>query len=221
MFRRLKIRLSAFPLLITAFIAFATPTNPAYGQHAYPVAATSDTYCAPCAAAFRNAATTPTENRLKSMPPAPEVSEAAFADDYTMGELLVTARRENESLDDPPVFVEIINMDKQVGRMITTEEVVSQATGVNVREFGGLGSASTISIRGSSSDQVVVLLDGIRLNPSGGGGVDLSTIPAEHIASIEVIRGGDSAFYGDGALGGVINIKTKKLTGRSITTLNL
>lgn len=127
----------------------------------------------------------------------------------------------NESLDDPPVFIQVIEMEQYQGRFATTEEAIRQAAGVNVRDFGGLGQLSTISIRGSSADQVVVLLDGVRLNPSTGGGVDFSSIPAEHIDRIEVIRSGDSAFYGEGAVGGVVNIVTKKGSRKPANTVDL
>lgn len=131
----------------------------------------------------------------------------------SQGEVIVKARRLNESMEDPPVFIDIIDMDQFKGRFITVQEALSQSTGVTVRDFGGLGKLSTMSIRGSTSDQVVVMIDGVRVNPSTGGGVDLSSLPADQVDRIEVIRGGDSAFYGDGAVGGVVNIITKKGKG--------
>ncbi len=136
-------------------------------------------------------------------------------------QVTVFASRLNESLDDPPVFVDIIEMDEFKGRFVTTEEAISQAAGVNVRSFGGLGKLSTISIRGSSANQVVVLVDGVGINPAVGGGVDLSTIPPDHIKRIEVIRGGDSAFYGQGAMGGVVNIVTRRAKGETDNTVGL
>ncbi len=138
----------------------------------------------------------------------------------TLDEVEVTAKSINASLDDPPIFVEKIDMKQFEGRFVTTEEVISQAAGVTVRDFGGLGKTSTISIRGSSADQVLVLVDGVRINSAVGGGVDLSSIPPDQIERIEVIRGGDSAFYGDGAMGGVVNIVTKR-TDRPINTIGV
>ena len=138
---------------------------------------------------------------------------------YTDSEVLVTARRKNESLEDPAAFVEIIEMKDFKGRFVTAQEAVSQAAGVTVRDFGGLGKLSTVSIRGSTSQQVLVLIDGVRINPSTGGGADLSSIPASQIERIEVIRGGGSALYGEGAIGGVVNIITKKHKGKAINTL--
>jgi vitamin B12 transporter len=136
-------------------------------------------------------------------------------------EVVVTAQAVNESLDDPPAFVEVIEMAKFEGRFITTEEAISQAAGVNVRSFGGLGRMSTVSIRGSSADQVVVMVDGVRINPATGGGVDLSSIPPDQIERIEVVRGGGSAFYGEGAIGGVVNIVTKRHQDDSRNTVGL
>ncbi len=144
----------------------------------------------------------------------------AFADDkgtadadHELPEVTVKAKNLNESTQDPPAFVEVIEMNQFVGRMVSTEEVLRQAAGVNVRNFGGLGAYSTVSIRGSSSDQVVVLLDGMRLNEAAGGGVDLGSIPPEQIQRIEVFRGGDSALFGEGAIGGVVNIVTRDGAG--------
>ena len=140
--------------------------------------------------------------------------DESSADEPELPPLVVTAQRLNESTDDPPAFVEVIEMDRFAGRLVTTEEVLREAAGVNVRAFGGIGSPAEISVRGSGANQVVVLVDGVRLNPAAGGAVDLSTIPAALIERIEVIRGGDSAIFGEGALGGVVNIVTRKPDGR-------
>lgn len=130
-------------------------------------------------------------------------------------DLTVQAQRLNESADDPSVFIEIIEMDQYAGRMVSTEDVLRQAAGVNIRSFGGVGSFATISVRGSSADQVVVLVDGVRVNSAVGGGVDLSQIPPSQIERIEIIRGGGSAMYGEGAVGGVVNIVTRRGSGEN------
>ncbi len=79
-----------------------------------------------------------------------------------------------------------------------------------VNDYGGLGRLATASIRGSTADGVLVLLDGIPLNTSFGGGVDLSSIPRAWIDRIEVVRGVEGAHYGAGALGGVVNVITRR-----------
>ena len=91
----------------------------------------------------------------------------------------------------------------------TTPEIISSVMGVQLSKMGNSAQPSFISIRGSSPEQVLVLLNGKRMNSSQGGGVDLSTIPPESIKEIEVIQGAGSAVYGANAFGGVVNIKTK------------
>ena len=156
-------------------------------------------------------------------------SDLAFSDDADRElsddgdaveeEVVVTADRINEKLNDPPVFVDIIEMKDFKGRFVTAKDVINQASGVTVKDFGGLGKMSTVSIRGSGSDHVVVMIDGVRVNSATGGGFDLSSIPVDQIERIEVIRGGDSAFYGDGAVGGVINIITRKSKEIPVTSV--
>ena len=105
---------------------------------------------------------------------------------------------------------EIKNSDaKNVG------EVLENKTGiVEVSKYGTLGSLSELRIRsgGSSSKQVLLMIDGRPVNDISGGSSNLSEIPTENIEKIEVLRGPSSALYGANALGGVVNIITKKAT---------
>jgi len=78
-----------------------------------------------------------------------------------------------------------------------------------VKGSGGPGSLTTVSIRGSASTQVLILLDGVPLNRPDQATVDLSTLPIQNVDHIEVLRGPFSAIYGSAALGGVINIVTR------------
>ncbi|ACL63720.1 TonB-dependent receptor plug [Anaeromyxobacter dehalogenans 2CP-1] len=93
---------------------------------------------------------------------------------------------------------------KDVGQLVST------APGIAVEEHGGLGQLTTISIRGSPPSGVKVLLDGLPLNTAFGGGVDLSTIPRSWVDAVEVVRGPEGARYGSGALGGVLNVVTRR-----------
>jgi len=89
-------------------------------------------------------------------------------------------------------------------------DALSSAPGVWVNRGGPDGSAASASIGGASSNQVLVIVDGVRLNDSRQGGTNLALIPAESIEKIEVLRGGASAAYGADAVGGVILVTTKK-----------
>lgn len=95
-------------------------------------------------------------------------------------------------------------------------ELVASVTGVQINRYGGATEPSMVSIRGSSPEQVLVLINGKRLNSAQGGGVDLAGISTDDIERIEVVRGGGSARYGEGAFGGVINVITKEGYGKEM-----
>jgi vitamin B12 transporter len=101
-----------------------------------------------------------------------------------------------------------IDAGQYAGEAKSTAALLATAPGVAVSEHGGPGQLSLLSIRGSSAEQVKILIDGLQLNGAAGGGVDLSTIPAPWIARIEVVRGTEGVHHGSGALGGVVNVIT-------------
>ncbi len=92
----------------------------------------------------------------------------------------------------------------------TVGEAIAFVPETVARAYGGPGGLITPSIRGSSAEQVLVLLDGVPLNGALAGQVDLSTIPVDDVERIEVLRGPFSAIYGSGAMGGVISIVTRR-----------
>lgn len=83
-----------------------------------------------------------------------------------------------------------------------------QVPGLAVSQSGGAGGLTEIRVRGSESNHVLVLIDGVEIANSSNG-VDFSAITADEIERIEVIRGPQSALYGSAALAGVINIVLK------------
>lgn len=132
-----------------------------------------------------------------------------FAETTNIGDIYVYGDAESESPQAPSSFTTVIRPETVHAEFRDLGDLISQTVGVNLRDTGGLGQFSSISIRGSTSDQVAVFLDGVRLNSDSSGTVDLSTIPVDIIDRIEVIRGGGSAQFGQDAIGGVINIITK------------
>lgn len=89
-------------------------------------------------------------------------------------------------------------------------EVLTFIPGMFIKDYGGLGGLKTISLRGTSAAQTLVLLDGMKLNSSQSGMVDLSTIPLFAIDEIETVRGGAAALFGSNSLGGAVSISTGK-----------
>lgn len=88
-------------------------------------------------------------------------------------------------------------------------DVLIYAPGLFIKDYGGAGGLETVSIRGSSAAQTMIMLDGIRINSSQNSIVDLSTIPASFLGSAEIIRGGNSAIYGGNAMSGAVNLISK------------
>ncbi|WP_272678841.1 TonB-dependent vitamin B12 receptor BtuB [Providencia sp. PROV019] len=101
----------------------------------------------------------------------------------------------------------------------TIIDVLRRLPGVDISQSGGMGQQSSLFIRGTESRHVLVLIDGIRLNQAGiSGSSDMSQIPISLVQRIEYIRGARSAVYGSDAVGGVVNIITRR--DNDGTTLN-
>ena len=110
-----------------------------------------------------------------------------------------------------PAYATVITRESFEGRETSLPDVLAEATGVQVKRLGGLGTFSTLSLRGSSADQVEVYLDGILLNTAFGGGVDLSNLPLAHVGQIEVYRGAGASGNG---LGGTVHVRTRRMQRR-------
>lgn len=95
----------------------------------------------------------------------------------------------------------------------TVGEALLNVPGVEIRRSGSLGKTTSISIRGASPNQVQVLLDGVRVKSPTLGQAELADISPDLIERIEVVRGPQSTLYGADAIGGVVNIITKKGRG--------
>ena len=123
-------------------------------------------------------------------------------------EIIVEARHEGRFESD---FQEIITAnDIQKSSARSVGELLINVPGVDLIDEGGGSGRKTISIRGSNSNQVLVLLDGVPLNDPLVGDVDLNQISLSSVQEIRVSKGGSSSRYGSGALGGVIEIISKK-----------
>ncbi|HDQ45346.1 MAG TPA: TonB-dependent receptor [bacterium] len=96
----------------------------------------------------------------------------------------------------------------------TAGELVAGMVGLFTNNADHLAGVSTPSIRGAGTEHVLILMDDIPLNSAQGGGVDLNTIPAGALEQIEVLRGGRSALYGAGAVGGIIHLISRQAAFR-------
>ncbi|MGA2091467.1 MAG: TonB-dependent receptor [Endomicrobiales bacterium] len=130
---------------------------------------------------------------------------------YAQDDLFLSLTKTSESLENTPTSVSVVTATqiKSSGAR-NLGEAVENVTGLSSGLYGSLGANDNIMLRGSSPEQVLILMDGMRLNDPSTGLVDLTTIPVDNIERIEIIRGGVSALYGTSAFGGIVNIITKK-----------
>ncbi len=120
----------------------------------------------------------------------------------------VSARRMQKDPTKKVVTVTRQQIERSNYRQVA--EILQTVPGIDIQNSGGDGGRKRISIRGSEANQVLVLLDGVPLNDQLTGISDLSLIPLNQIERIEIYKGGNSARFGSGAIGGVLNIITRK-----------
>lgn len=126
---------------------------------------------------------------------------------YYLGKISVQGQRRRLTTDN----VEILQRDEIIrSRARDIPELLETVPGVYIQETGSGSGRSQIKIRGSAPEHVLVLVDGHRINSSGSGIADLSSIPIEMVERLEIHKGGASAEFGPDALGGVLNIITQK-----------
>jgi outer membrane cobalamin receptor len=132
-----------------------------------------------------------------------------------LGQVVVTATRTEIEISDVPQSLSVITKDEIMNSPDRTiPEVIQRAAGVLITNNGPIGSLTSANIRGSEAGQVLIMIDGRRINDAQNAQFDLSNLPLtkDEIERIEVLRGGASALYGADAMGGVINIITKAPT---------
>ena len=132
-------------------------------------------------------------------------------------ETVVTATRLPTSIDRVGNAITVITEEQIRERQVTSvADILRTVPGLAVnRSGGGVGTLTQVRIRGAEANQTLVLIDGIEVNdPSGGSEFDFGHLLASGIERIEILRGPQSALYGSDAVGGVINIITKRGEGK-------
>jgi len=139
---------------------------------------------------------------------------AAAQETKKLEPVVVTATKTETPAGQLGASVSVVTEDDfKTYHYLTVDEALRHVPGVEIRRSGSLGKATSITIRGSNAKQVQVLVDGVRVKSPTLGEADLSDIPPDLIERIEVIRGPQSTLYGADAIGGVVNIITKKGRG--------
>ena len=136
---------------------------------------------------------------------------------YTLDTIVVTATRtETPAKEVASSMTVVTEQDIERKNKDNVLEVLRGASGMDIVRTGGPGQTSSIFLRGADSDYTLVLIDGIEMNDpiSTGRLYDFANLTVDNIERIEVLRGPQSTLYGSDAMGGVINIVTKRGRGR-------
>ena len=126
--------------------------------------------------------------------------------------IVVTATRSNIAIEDATLPVTIIGRD-QIEQSLARDiaQLLRFEAGLDIGRNGGPGQTTSLFLRGTESNHTLVLVDGVRINPGTIGGTALQNINPDIIERIEIVKGSRSALYGTDAIGGVINIITRKV----------
>ncbi|MEQ8034193.1 TonB-dependent vitamin B12 receptor [Xanthomonas sp. WHRI 6106] len=139
-----------------------------------------------------------------------------------LDEVVVTASRTAQTQDQTLAPVTVIDRAQIERRQVNSlQDLLRGEAGVSLANNGGPGKPASLFLRGTESDQVVVLIDGVRIGSATSGGAALQDLPIEQIERIEIVRGPFSSLYGSEALGGVIQIFTRRPQGSFVPTLSV
>jgi vitamin B12 transporter len=132
----------------------------------------------------------------------------------SMRETVVTATRSEQPLSDLVADVSVVDHDTiESSGAIGLVDVLARLPGVQITRNGGVGSNANVFLRGAEGRFTAVYIDGVRVDSQASGGASWEQIPLSHIDRIEVLRGPAAAVYGSDAIGGVVQLFTRKGEG--------
>jgi vitamin B12 transporter len=129
-------------------------------------------------------------------------------------EVVVTATKTEIPVKQVTSAVEVITGDQMQQRKLrTVAEALRWAQGLSINQSGGPGTTTDVQIRGGTPEQTLVLIDGAIVNSATIGSYDFANLTTDNIERIEILRGNQSMLWGSDAMGGVINITTRRGQG--------
>lgn len=158
-----------------------------------------------------------------SLSPALAQDQQENSEIITLDQLVVSASRVPVRAQEVGSAVTVITGEEIERKQLRVlSDVLREVPGVAVSRSGTVGTFTQVRIRGAEGNQTLVIIDGVEVNdPSGGSEFDFGNLLAADIERIEVLRGPQSALYGSDAIGGVINIITKKGEGPTTASLSV
>lgn len=141
----------------------------------------------------------------------PFAAIAADADLPRQPEVVVTATRTPLQIDKTLSTVDVITReDIAAAGSADLVDLLRQRAGIDIIRGGGLGAQTSVFLRGAGSNQLLVLIDGVRVASANTGGYAWEHLALDQVERIEVVRGPRAALYGSDAIGGVIQIFTRR-----------
>ena len=128
-------------------------------------------------------------------------------------EIILTSTRLGQTANEAGTAISIITSDDiDLLGFDYAVDALASAPGVTINQNGAFGGQASVRIRGASSEQTLVLIDGIAVNDptSPGGGFNFARLDTANIDRIEVLKGPQSTLWGSDAIGGVVSVTTKK-----------
>lgn len=144
------------------------------------------------------------------------VATPALADPVTDAQIVVVATGSRIPLSQTGQSISVVGLDElQRVQGPDLTRVLERLPGVALARSGALGAQTGLFVRGANSDQVLVLIDGVRVADyaSPGGNYDLGNLLATNLQSVELLRGSNSVIWGSRAMGGVLAVTTRELHG--------
>ncbi len=143
----------------------------------------------------------------------PAIAQDTDTDQTKLDTIIVEGSRLDQAATEVGSSVTIITAEdiEELGFDFALDAVAS-APGVTINSNGAFGGSASVRIRGASSEQTLVLIDGVAVNDptSPGGGFNFARLDTENIERIEVLKGPQSTLWGTDAIGGVVSITTKR-----------
>lgn len=138
-------------------------------------------------------------------------AQAVSSDEINLPETLVTATR-SETVKNELASASTVYTREDIERLQvrTLPDLLKSSAGLDVVQNGGYGQTSSVFMRGTNAEHVLVLIDGIKAGSVTLGSTAFELIPVEQIERVEIVRGPQSSLYGSEAIGGVIQIFTRK-----------
>lgn len=154
----------------------------------------------------------PTPTTTESAPTQTQVKPQA----QTLAPVVVTASRTSQSVTEALPHTTVVTQDDIVNSQAPDlRSLLRNQAGVEFSTNGGMGSNTTMFMRGANSNQVLILVDGVRISGVSSGTAQLANILPDQIDHVEIVRGNVSALYGSDAIGGVVQIFTKSGAGQA------